>query len=65
MNADLGMSNEYDARNKKQSKKSKKTKGKEETAYHFNAFVPVDGHVWKLDGLNSHPTDLGTVDILS
>lgn len=29
--------------------------------YHFIAYLPVGGRVWKLDGLNRHPQDLGAV----
>jgi ubiquitin carboxyl-terminal hydrolase L5 len=30
-----------------------------EEGFHFIAYMPVAGHVWKLDGLNYHPQDLG------
>ena len=43
------------------SNKRRKTKAKDsDTAYHFIAFVPVDGGVWQLDGLQKAPTRLGT-----
>lgn len=34
----------------------------EENAHHFIAFLPIDGHVWKLDGLDYQPTNLGAYD---
>ncbi|CAO2656464.1 Nn.00g052670.m01.CDS01 [Neocucurbitaria sp. VM-36] len=36
--------------------------GHEEHAHHFIAFVPVDNEVWKLDGMDSQPTSMGTFD---
>ncbi|TKA27992.1 hypothetical protein B0A50_04058 [Salinomyces thailandicus] len=30
-----------------------------EDGFHFIAYMPIKGHVWKLDGLNRHPQDLG------
>ena len=32
----------------------------EESAYHFVAYMPIDGHMWKLDGLDKFPHDMGT-----
>lgn len=56
------MSNDYDDRNKKKSSRPKKrTKTKEDSAFHFSAFVPISGHVWKLDGLDNQPSNLGNV----
>jgi ubiquitin carboxyl-terminal hydrolase L5 len=34
----------------------------EENAHHFIAFVPIDGHVWKLDGMDYQPVDIGAYD---
>lgn len=31
----------------------------EEEGFHFIAYMPIQGHVWKLDGLDRHPQDLG------
>ena len=33
-----------------------------EEGFHFVAYMPIDGHVWKLDGLDSFPEDMGPVD---
>lgn len=30
-----------------------------ESGFHFVAFLPIQDHVWMLDGMNHHPTDLG------
>ncbi|KAF2278334.1 cysteine proteinase [Westerdykella ornata] len=35
----------------------------EENAHHFIAFLPIDGQVWKLDGMDYQPTNLGPYDI--
>lgn len=35
------------------------TGDEEESGYHFIAFMPIDGHVWRLDGLDYFPRDLG------
>ncbi|PSN62487.1 cysteine proteinase [Corynespora cassiicola Philippines] len=32
----------------------------EDNAHHFIAFVPVDGEVWKLDGMDAQPTKMGS-----
>lgn len=37
----------------------------DEEGFHFIAYVPIEGHVWKLDGLDSLPQDLGTFDTSS
>jgi ubiquitin carboxyl-terminal hydrolase L5 len=34
----------------------------EDNAHHFIAFVPIDGHVWKLDGMDYQPADVGAYD---
>jgi hypothetical protein len=31
-----------------------------DTGFHFVAYVPIDGAVWKLDGLQRQPDNLGT-----
>ncbi|KAI7537946.1 hypothetical protein KC331_g10642 [Hortaea werneckii] len=36
--------------------------GTEEEGFHFIAYMPIQGHVWKLDGLDRHPQDLGSFD---
>ncbi|KAJ4348258.1 uncharacterized protein N0V89_009630 [Didymosphaeria variabile] len=34
----------------------------EENAHHYLAFVPIDGKVWKLDGMDKQPTLMGEYD---
>ncbi len=31
----------------------------DDAAFHFIAFVPIDGEVWKLDGLDRQPERIG------
>ena len=57
LNADLHMKNEVTT--KKQSKKSKSANADEDAGFHFIAYVPVEDHVWKLDGLERQPQRLG------
>lgn len=33
----------------------------DDTAFHFIAYVPIDGFVWKLDGLDRQPQRLGAI----
>jgi ubiquitin carboxyl-terminal hydrolase L5 len=37
----------------------KKFGGKEEDAFHFIAYVPFEGRLYELDGLQKGPIDLG------
>jgi len=39
--------------------RSKKKKN-DEDGFHYIAFVPVDGSVWRFDGLLQQPTNIGT-----
>lgn len=32
----------------------------DEVGFHFIAYMPINGHVWKLDGLDRFPQDLGS-----
>jgi ubiquitin carboxyl-terminal hydrolase L5 len=67
LNADLWLENAVsDTKTKKAktaSKSSKKTSKKKRAddayGFHFVAYVPVDGHVWELDGLQSKPHRVG------
>lgn len=63
LNADLALSNEVSAWKKR--RKTKRRGGKsmsssdEDSSFHFIAFVPIDGVVWRLDGLRRQPVSLG------
>ncbi len=56
LHADLALSNEANA---KRSKQKASVDDEDEAGYHFIAFVPIQGCVWKLDGLERQPTSLG------
>ena len=69
---DLGLENRFDDRKRTASKKPKQPENKkkkvtteddyedDDSAYHFIAYVPVDGEVWNLDGLDRQPQKLGS-----
>lgn len=70
LNADLALKNDYEkwvkanktpkkkVTRKKASQKKKK-KDEDEAGYHFVAYVPINGSVWRLDGLQRQPVNLG------
>ncbi|KAL8797601.1 MAG: hypothetical protein Q9195_000418 [Heterodermia aff. obscurata] len=62
LNADLHMKTEVTAR--KQSKRRKSGNEDDDTGFHFIAYVPIDGNVWKLDGLKRQPQKLGRSRLL-
>ena len=61
LNADLALYNDVKA--KRSRRKANHTKEyeveQEQNGFHFVAFVPMQGSVWKLDGLDRQPTNLG------
>lgn len=70
LNADLGLSNDFDKWNRaKNAKKRKgtarksqaktKKKDEEEPGFHFIAYVPINDLVWRLDGMQRQPVNLG------
>jgi ubiquitin carboxyl-terminal hydrolase L5 len=70
LNADLILQNDYEKcvkANKNPKKKvpkkiasKRKKKDGDEAGYHFIAYVPINGSVWRLDGLQRQPVNLGT-----
>lgn len=71
LNIDLGMENAHDDRkSKKKAAPAKAKKGKvvteddwqdDENAFHFLAYVPIEGEVWQLDGLDRQPSKVGKI----
>lgn len=61
LNADLALSNDAQASRykKKSSQKKRRKDDVEEAGFHFVAYLPIKGSVWKLDGLEQQPTNLG------
>ena len=58
LNGDLFLKN--GATVSRRSKKWNQGKGDcSDTSFHFIAFVPIDGKVWKLDGLERQPQSIG------
>ena len=79
LNADLILSNEVDKWKKTQGRiknakkrkvaarkiqaKTNKKEDEETPGFHFIAFVPINGVVWRLDGLQRQPVNLGITSI--
>ncbi|KAF2144421.1 uncharacterized protein K452DRAFT_284738, partial [Aplosporella prunicola CBS 121167] len=62
MNIDLGMQDQVKTAKSKKGKSKKKKKGvDDDAAFHFSAFMPIEGDVWKLDGLDRQPLRLETI----
>lgn len=60
LNADLSLQNEFEeSKRKKKRGKKKKNMMADDAAFHFIAFVPIEGCVWRLDGLDRNPRNLG------
>jgi hypothetical protein len=64
LNADLALYEDLQkwerSRKIKRKRPAKKKKADEnEPGFHFIAYVPIDGAVWKLDGLRRQPENLG------
>ncbi|KAL8673346.1 MAG: hypothetical protein Q9168_002225 [Polycauliona sp. 1 TL-2023] len=57
LNADLQMKNDASTRKKSKSKES----DEDNAGFHFIAFIPVQQKVWKLDGLERQPQNLGPI----
>lgn len=60
LNGDLHMKNQLDDSGKT-GRKRKAVDDTEDAAHHFIAFMPIDGVLWKMDGLEWQPRSLGKV----
>jgi ubiquitin carboxyl-terminal hydrolase L5 len=60
-NADLALANDAGAKRSKKRVDSQKNieDEQDQAGFHFIAFVPIQGCVWKLDGLERQPMNLG------
>jgi len=61
LNADLLLKN--DVADSKKRKRKAQEDDEASAAFHFIAFVPVDGMIWKLDGLERQPHKVGMVPL--
>lgn len=62
LDADLFMKRKATKKISKSRKKTEPTNSdSDNTAFHFIAFVPFGGEVWKLDGLGRQPHTLGNL----
>ena len=60
LNADLALSNDVKAKKSRKKGNSKiDSEEQEQAGFHFVAFVPIKCSVWKLDGLDRQPMNLG------
>ncbi len=69
LNADLALQSEFDKWKKSKNNKKRKLlkggsakkrkKSKDEPGYHFIAYVPINNVVWRLDGLQRQPINIG------
>ena len=59
LSSDLQLS--YDVTSKTKGK-YKNAKDDESAGFHFIAFVPIDGQIWKLDGLERQPQKVCSID---
>ena len=59
LNSDLWMSNQATTTEAARRSSKKKRSTDLDPVYHFNAFVPIQDVVWKLDGLEKSPQRLG------
>jgi ubiquitin carboxyl-terminal hydrolase L5 len=63
LNADLCLAQKVEAKKRKGKGNSKKSKENDDdvSGFHFVTFVPINGCLWKLDGLERQPVNLGEV----
>ncbi len=60
LNADLNLSNDASTRSSRKKAGSIEEE-QDQAGFHFIAFVPIQDCVWKLDGLERQPMNLGTI----
>lgn len=69
LNEDLSLVNDMKkverAKNTKKKNTRKVKEEEDELGFHFLAYVPINGAVWKLDGLQRQPDNLGNLPPLS
>lgn len=58
LNGDLQLKNDAEAK-KRGGKSTNLAEDESIAGFHFVAFVPIDGNVWKFDGLERQPQNLG------
>jgi ubiquitin carboxyl-terminal hydrolase L5 len=58
LNSDLFLSNDVTSKAKLPGKTGKNVE-QEQAGFHFISLVPIDGKLWKLDGLERQPMNLG------
>ncbi len=58
-NSDLALKGEFDASKKSKRAKRRSKKTDDESAFHYIAYVPIEGKVWELDGLHQQPLCIG------
>ena len=63
LNSDLFLSNDVTSKAKLPGKTGKNDE-QEEAGFHFISLVPIDGKLWKLDGLERQPMKLGKANLL-
>ena len=63
LNGDLQLKNEAMAKKQRLKRLSDNDQDDSEAGFHFIAFVPVGGRVWKLDGLERQPQCLGNLAV--
>ena len=56
---DLQLKNDAGSAKKRKSKNTQSDLGESDAGFHFVAFIPIRDRLWKLDGLERQPLNLG------
>ena len=59
LDCDMKMKQDYDDAKKRRKRPTTVAGDDQEASFHFIAYVPVEGTVWKLDGLERQPQSIG------